>query len=144
MERSDLIAFLKQRRFGVVSSIGPDGRPQSAVVGLAFSDEGDAVFDTVDSSGKAQNLRRDARAALVVWEGERTLQMEGRIDEPTGSERERVRAVYFAAFPDGVERLAWKGITHFRLRPTWVRYSDFNAQPEPFIVELSSGFTSVR
>ena len=29
------------------------------------------------------------------------------------------------AFPDGPERLAWPGITYLRVRPTWIRYSDF-------------------
>jgi len=30
--------------------------------------------------------------------------------------------------------LAWQGITHFRVRPTWARYSDFNNPEE--IVEM--------
>jgi hypothetical protein len=38
---------------------------------------------------------------------------------------------------DGRERLAWPGITHFRVRPTWVRYSDFT-QNLPRVVELSA------
>jgi hypothetical protein len=45
----------------------------------------------------------------------------------TGAERDRILAAYFVPYPDGRERLAWKGITHFRVRPTWIRYSDFNA-----------------
>jgi hypothetical protein len=39
------------------------------------------------------------------------------------------------AYPDGRERLAWPGITHFRVRPTWVRCSDFTQNP-PRIVQL--------
>jgi hypothetical protein len=31
--------------------------------------------------------------------------------------------------------LAWPGITHVRVRPTWVRVSDFTRDP-PNIVEL--------
>jgi len=111
----------------------------AAVVGLAFTDEGDAIFDTVGSSRKARNLRRDPRASLVVWEGERTVQMEGRVDEPAGVQRDAIVKVYLAAFPDGVERLSWDGITHFRFRPSWVRDSDFGAGPEPRLVELPSG-----
>ena len=62
--------------------------------------------------------------------------MEGRVDEPTGDERDAVLKVYLAAFPDGVERLRWEGIIHFRFRPNWVRDSDFGVQPEPRIIEL--------
>ena len=79
--------------------MSPDGQPQSAVVGVAFTDRGEAVFDTIGSSRKARNLRRDPRASLVIWEGERTVQMEGRIDEPTGAEREAIVKVYLATSP---------------------------------------------
>jgi hypothetical protein len=140
MDSSEILSFLRRQRFGVVSSIGQDGRPQAAVVGVAFSPEGDAIFDTEGTSRKALNLRRDPRASLVLWEGERTVQMEGRVDEPSGSEREAILQIYLAAFPDGVERLRWEGIAHFRLRPSWVRDSDFGTGPEPRIVELASGF----
>ena len=36
---------------------------------------------------------------------------------------------------DGRDRLSWPGLIHVRVRPTWIRYSDFNRQP-PEIVEL--------
>ena len=138
MERTGVIAFLRRQKFAVISSIGPDGAPHSAVVGVAFTDEGEAIFDTVGSSRKAQDLRRDPRASLVVWEGERTVQMDGRTDEPAGAEREAIVKAYLAVFPDGAERLRWDGITHFRFRARWARDSDFGTQPER-IVELPSG-----
>jgi PPOX class probable F420-dependent enzyme len=136
MTRSQLIRFLQRQRLGVVSSLGPDGAPQSAVVGIATSELGEIVFDTVGTSRKARNLRRDPRASLVVWENERTVQLDGVADEPTDSELDRLRAVYFAVYPDGRERLAWPGLTHFRLVPAWARFSDFEASPGPMIVEL--------
>ena len=138
MERSEVVAFLKQQKFGVISSVGPDGEPHSAVVGVAFTEDGDAVFDTLGSSRKAIDLRRDPRASLVVWEGERTVQMGGRVDEPAGTERDAVLKAYLAVFPDGMERLQWEGITHFRFRARWARYSDFGRTPER-IVELLTG-----
>ena len=118
MTRSELIRFVQRQRLGVVSSLASDGAPQSAVVGIATSEAGEIVFDTLGSSRKAGNLRRDPRASLVVWENERTVQLEGLADEPTGADRDRLREVYFAAHPDGRERLAWSGLTHFRFVPT--------------------------
>lgn len=143
MERTEVLVFLKRQKFAVISSIGPDGEPHSAVVGVAFTQEGDAIFDTLGSSRKAEDLRRDPRASLVVWEGERTVQMDGRVDEPAGADREAIVKAYLAVFPDGVERLRWDGITHFRFRARWARYSDFGAQPE-LIVELPSGLRPSR
>jgi len=133
---SQLIRFVQRQRLGVVSSLAPDGAPQSAVVGIATSDAGEIIFDTLGTSRKAANLRRDPRVSLVVWENERTVQLDGMADEPTGADRDRLREVYFTVYPGGRERLSWPGLTHFRIVPTWGRFSDFEASPEPLIVEL--------
>ena len=37
MPTPEILAFLRRQRFGVISSIGEDGEPQAAVVGLAFA-----------------------------------------------------------------------------------------------------------
>jgi hypothetical protein len=133
----ELIRFLQRQRYGVVASLAADGAPQSAVVGIATGEAGEIVFDTLGISRKAKNLRRDARASVVVWEGERTVQIEGLADEPSGAERDRVREIYFAAFPNGRDRLTWPHITHFRIVPRWVRSWDFGAVGgEPLVVEL--------
>jgi hypothetical protein len=116
--RAELFPFLQKHRLGVQSTVSPSGEPQAAVVGIAV---------TLDTTRKCRNLRDDPRIAFVIgWDAEITVQLEGIADEPIGAERERILEAYFAAYPDGCDRLAWKGITHFRVRPTWIRYSDFN------------------
>jgi hypothetical protein len=98
------------------------------VVGYAVSDDIEIVFDTIGTTRKMQNLRCNPRIALVIgWDDEQTVQVEGTADEPQGAELERLKKVYFAAWPDGVERQAWKDITYVRVRPTWARYSDFRS-----------------
>jgi hypothetical protein len=72
---------------------------------------------------------------VVGREGERTAQYEGRADDPTRAELERLRELYFESFPDGRERQSWPGITYIRARPTWIRYSDFTPDP-PAIIEF--------
>ena len=134
MNRSELLAFLRRHRLCVQASTAASGAPQAAVVGFAVSDDLEFVFDTLETSRKLVHLRRDPRIAIVIgWDEEQTAQIEGVADEPTNGELERIRAVYFAAWPDGVQRLAWKGITHVRVRPVWIRYSDF--RPGGRIVE---------
>jgi hypothetical protein len=55
-------------------------------------------------------------------------------NEPKSDELERLKKVYFRAWPDGVERQSWKDITYVRVRPTWARYNDF--RPGGKIVEV--------
>jgi pyridoxine/pyridoxamine 5'-phosphate oxidase len=138
MTRADLVAVLRNYTLAIQASVAPPGAPQAAVVGFAVTDTLEIIFDTVATSRKYRNLRDDPRVALVIgWEDEITVQIEGVADVPVGDELERMRACYFVAYPDGRERLAWPGITHFRVRPTWLRYSDFTQNP-PRIVELSA------
>src|SRR5712671_5841440 len=136
--RTALLEFLRSRRYAVQSSLHPGGAPQSAVVGIAVSDAFEIVFDTLASSRKGQNLRRRAEIAFVIGslEGndERTVQYEGRADEPTGLERARLTELYFNVFPDGRERQKWPGLTYIRAIPRWLRYSDYNVDP-PVILE---------
>jgi len=116
--------------------------PQAAIVGFAVSDRFEIVFDTLGSTRKADNLRRNPRIALVIggWAAgdERTVQYEGEADEPVGAEHARITEIYYSAYPDGRERAKWPGLTYFRVKPAWVRYSDYNQNP-PEVVEFNAG-----
>jgi len=39
------------------------------------------------------------------------------------------KAVYFAQFPDGVERQRWPGMTYFHVRPRWMRHCNYPSSP---------------
>lgn len=136
--RAALLTFLRSRRYAVQSSLHPSGAPQSAIVGIAVSDQFEIVFDTLETSRKGQNLRRRPEIAFVIGslEGadERTVQYEGTADEPHGAERARLTELYFGAFPEGRERQQWPGLTYIRATPRWLRYSDYNVDP-PVILE---------
>lgn len=129
MTRAELLAFLRMHRLAVVSTVH-DGAPQAAVVGIAVSDDLEIIFDTLTTSRKYQNLRVDPRAALVIgWDAEQTAQLEGVADFPTGAELDACKQVYFAAWPDGRGRETWPYIGYVRVRPNWVRFSDFGVAP---------------
>jgi uncharacterized pyridoxamine 5'-phosphate oxidase family protein len=135
VERREVVQFLRRYKLAVEATSSAAG-PQAAVVGFAVSDEFEIIFDTLESTRKYQNLRLNPRIALVIgWDDDATVQLEGVADFPIGPELERLREIYFEPYPDGRERLAWPGITHVRVRPTWVRYSDYTVEP-PLIVEM--------
>ena len=117
------------------------GSAQAAVVGIAVTDRFEIVFDTVESTRKAENLRRNPKLALVIGGliagDERTVQYEGVADEPSGIELERIKRAYYGVYPDGPSRLNWPGLMYVRVRPTWIRYSDYTCDP-PEIVEFTA------
>jgi hypothetical protein len=61
--------------------------------------------------------------------------MDGIARQPAGVELERYREAYFATWPDGRARLAWKGLVHLVVRPRWIRVSDYDQAP-PLIEEF--------
>ena len=126
---TELVELLRRFRLGVVATVAGNGEPQAATVGIAVGDALELVFDTLSTTRKFANLVREPRVAVVMGEGELTVQIEGRADVPVGDERKRVQDIYFATWPDGRERAAWPNIAWVRIRPTWVRVSDFAANP---------------
>jgi len=127
LNQSELYDFIRGQRHGVVASRAGGGAPQSALVGIAVSPALEIYFDTTAMTRKAANLRADPRISLVIgWDDERSVQYEGISDEPKDAELAALKAIYFAAWPDGPSRESWPGITWFRVRPTWIRFSDFN------------------
>lgn len=137
---------MRANPLATVATISPEGAPAAALVGVAVSDQFELVFDTLDTTEKFRNLQRNPHMAIVFGAAgpyqsgnhdERTLQYEGKADVPSGEELKRVQEeIYFKQFPDGRARMKWAHITYMRVRPVWLRYSDYNAGP-PEIVEIS-------
>ncbi|MGB6482155.1 MAG: pyridoxamine 5'-phosphate oxidase family protein [Candidatus Acidiferrales bacterium] len=148
INRDRLVEFMRANPLVTAAMISPDGAPQAAILGVAVSDQLELVFDTVDNSRKFRNVQRNGRVAVVFGAAggyksgshdERTVQYEGIADVPSGEELKRVQEeIYFRQFPDGRERLKWEHITYVHVRPTWMRYSNYNVNP-PEIVEISGG-----
>jgi pyridoxine/pyridoxamine 5'-phosphate oxidase len=136
MTDRDLYEFIAARKLGVISSLSSSGSVQSALVGIAVTQDLEIIFDTVKTSRKYSNLINNPACALVVgWSGEQNVQYEGNASELNGIELQRCQATYFKAWPDGPSRMAWPGIVYFCVRPNWIRYSDFGANP-PLIQEF--------
>jgi len=141
VNRAGLLDFMRSHFWAVQASASSSGDAQAAIIGFALTDDLQIVFETLDSTRKVRNLRQNPKIALVVggWDAgnERTVQYEGTADEPRGAELERLKAIYCRRFPEGWSGRNWPGWVFVRVRPTWVRYSDFTRKP-PSIVEFSA------
>jgi general stress protein 26 len=128
MEWPELIEYVRAERFGVVSTIGPLGGPQSAYLAMTGTDAGELVFDAKPDSRKIANLRRDPRVSMVIGgSAGTTLQCEGIADLPDGGELERCAAAYLSAFPEFTDSISSGGVVVVRVALTWARFGDFRA-----------------
>jgi general stress protein 26 len=135
MTKPELFKFMEAQKLAVVGSVGPNGEPQSALVGIAVTEDLEIIFDTLKTTRKYRNLIADPRASLAIgWEGEQTVQLEGEASLPEGEALTKYKNIYFANWPDGPSRQNWPGLVYFVIRSKWIRYSDFDQQP-PVIEE---------
>ena len=136
MTKTELHDFLASQSLGVVSYSSSTFAPQSALVAVAATSELELIFDTVKSSRKYANLlARPACCFVIGWQGETTVQYEGLAQELSGSDLAAYKQIYFAKFADAPLRESWAGIVYFVVRPTWIRFSDYDRRP-PRIEEM--------
>jgi hypothetical protein len=136
VEQRDLVDYVRTRRAGVVSTLGPGGEPQAAYLTLAVTDRGELVFDAKPDSRKVANLRRDGRIAVVIGGPDgTTLQAEGLADFPAADDLGRCTAAYLATFPEFAGSFDADAVVVLRIRLGWARYGDFRG-PVPDLREV--------
>ncbi len=148
VSKAEVLHFLKSHRYAVQATVTEQGLPQAALIGFVVTDKLELFFDTFSSTRKAKNLARAPHLALVIGGqagDQRTVQYEGTVDTPTGEELEALKKAYFALHPDGLRRSRLSGIRYFRVRPRWIRYTNFNAAPAQIVAfeaaALDTGMT---
>lgn len=102
-------AFLGEPHLAVVTTLMPDGSPQSTVVWVDRDDE-HLQFNTARGRVKTRNLERDPRISVVVFDPanpfERTLSVRGRAeltDEGADEHIDRLARKYL-----GQDRYPWR------------------------------------
>jgi PPOX class probable F420-dependent enzyme len=68
--------------FGVVATVGTDGRPQTSVVWVDW-DGAHVVFNTTNKRAKGRNLRSHPRVSITVWDNDdpyRYFEVEGPVE----------------------------------------------------------------
>ncbi len=127
MNLDEVLRFMKSERLAVLATVGDDRRPEAALMGFAVTPELEIIFDTVKTSRKYPNLKKNPRVAWVIGcSTEITVQYEGMADELEGEELVKYKKTYFATFPDGRARENWPGIAYFVVRPKWLRFCDYD------------------
>jgi PPOX class probable F420-dependent enzyme len=103
----DFSELLRSRALALVSTLGPDGAPQTTPVWFVFDGE-HVRFSLVEGRQKLRNLRRDPRASVVVvdpTEPTRYVELRGTVELEPDPELavERAVAVKYAGEHRDVE-----------------------------------------
>jgi len=110
----------------VISTAGPQGQPQAALVNIAVLPDLTLVFETTTGTRKAANIERDPRVALAIgWGGAETLQLEGLAGMAEGRRLEEARSAFLATFPAKTADEHWPGNNYYVVTPCWLRFSSY-------------------
>ncbi len=130
-EKQELIKnFLGKQKLGIIATLHENGAPEAAAIQVTLADDGNIVFDCFPESRKFKNIYTDKRIALVVgWEDNITVQIEGDVVPITDvNEKKKLEGIHVANCPLEAEFLKY-GAQLFKIKPRWVRYSDFRNNP---------------
>ncbi len=128
--KEEILNFIKKQKLAVISTVGPDNKPESAVLEFGESGEFELIFDTYDHSRKFKNLQTNRNVSFVIgWDENITVQYEGIAEEVFGENKEKYQKLYWMKNPMAERWASRKGITYFKVTPKWIRYSDLNKHP---------------
>lgn len=106
--------FIRQYKFGVLATVSPNNKFESAYVGIVPTPELKIIFGTTSDSRKYENLLSDLNIAFVIgWKNKRTVQYEGLATILSGNDLGSLKQTYYTVFPD--RKQPWKTgpIPHF-------------------------------
>ena len=130
--------LLEKETLAVISTVSSNNTPQAAVVEFGQTDKLELIFDTFSGSRKYQNLLHNNQVAVVIgWDNNVTVQYEGLATELAGDELAQYKSIYFQKNPDAKRWDKYPDIKHFKITPTWIRYSDLSHKPWT-VLELDS------
>jgi pyridoxine/pyridoxamine 5'-phosphate oxidase len=126
----EIFDIVRSKRYLIVSSVNVSGAPEAALMGFAWTQANEVVFDTLSTSRKAANLLHNPATALVIgWEDDISFQIEGVARHPLGDDLVSAKEAYFRAWPDGRARETWPNIAYVVVQPKWIRYSNYSGAP---------------
>ena len=122
--------FIKKQKLAVISTVGVDNKPESAVLEFGETEELELIFDTFTSSRKYKNLQTNKNVSFVIgWDEDITVQYEGVAEEIRGEDAKKYKQAYWDKNPKAKRWELREGIVYFKATPKWIRYSDLNKDP---------------
>lgn len=132
MDKEALHAFLASRPEAVIATCGPNGFPESALVGFGQTENVEIIFGTSNTSRKYANLKSNNRVSLVIgWEKDWvTVQYEGLARELSKSEWDTYLSIYHKKVPSAAKYQSNPDQSYWLVKPVWIRYSDLSSDEE--------------
>lgn len=126
----ELLGVTRKRYYAALATSTPDGRPEVAPLRYAVTDDFELVMGTLRTSRKYANLRRHPYVAVVMWDDDFSVQLEGTFKEPVGADQQRLQRFFAREFPKEARLRAGRpDHVYFSITPVWARCTDLTDEP---------------
>ncbi|HSW99859.1 MAG TPA: pyridoxamine 5'-phosphate oxidase family protein [Patescibacteria group bacterium] len=134
-EKTFVLDFIKKQKLATISTVNENAKPEAAVIGFGQTNNLELIFGTNNSSRKYKNVVKNSSVAFVIgWDEGATVQFEGIASELNDDDLPLIRDSYWSKSPDAEKYYEDEGQRYFRVRPTWIRYTDLKKEPWNIIV----------
>lgn len=132
MEKGKVLDFIKTKKHAVISTYSLSQPPEAALIGFGETEDFEIIFGTYKTSKKYKNLKQNNKVAFVIgWDEDYiTVQYEGVAEELDKSEIEKYVPFYHKKVPGAVTYHSHPNQTYWKVKPTWIRYSDLSEDEE--------------
>jgi general stress protein 26 len=131
-----MLTFITERKYCVISTVHPNGAPESAFV--AFSNSGlDLFIGTSNQSRKFANLTANPSVAIVIADEKGEVQYEGSAKVVDPQNFSAVEEKHLATIPGSRKYRDDPTQEYIHVTPTWIRYIEHG---EPDLIEEFTEF----
>src|SRR5688572_20132555 len=120
--KDQILQFLKNHDFCVISSVNQEGKPESAFVGFSNNDQLEFMIGTSNQSRKYKNISENPAVSIVVADTSAEVQYEGMAYEVDRTNSDTDLTEHFAKLPGSKTYREDPAQTWIIIKPTWIRF----------------------
>ena len=139
-QNKKILQLLRSQTHAVIATVNHENKPEAAFIGFAEAEDLTLIFGTETTMRKFKNIKVNPYVALTITDPEKriTVQYEGIASVLEDEERKKYKELYFRKTPSSQKYEGNLYQIYMKVIPTWIRYSDLNAEPdEIFEIQLA-------
>lgn len=118
-----ILRFMADYSLCVISTVGQDAKPESAIVGFSHTEQLELIIGTSNKSRKYANVAQNPRVAIVIGSEAGEIQYEGVVEIiPSGDYRDMVEAAHIKKLPGAAEYRDDPAQVYMKVHPDWIRF----------------------
>lgn len=127
-----ILKKLLQARNCTLATASLDGKPEASYMNFVSDDE-NLYFKTFNDNRKYRNIKTNSKASVVIYEKPDYVQIDGLIEEISGSEAETAKKKLILKYGEDQEYQD-KRLRFLMFKPTWIRVRIDNKYPYKFVL----------